>query len=122
MTAKQQAFVLEYLVDLNGTQAAIRAGYSAKSAYSIAEELLRKPEIAAATAEAKAERAAHVGVTAEDVITGLMKEAAFYGDGSSHSARVSAWGLLGKHLGMMVDRTEVTLNAVVDMGGEGART
>lgn len=49
MTAKlnkrQQAFCEEYLLDLNGTQAAIRAGYSSKTAYSIASELLKKPEI-----------------------------------------------------------------------------
>jgi len=45
LTPKQQTFVSEYLVDLNATQAAIRAGYSAKTAYSIGEENLRKPEI-----------------------------------------------------------------------------
>jgi len=45
LTPKQETFVSEYLVDLNATQAAIRAGYSAKTAYSIGEENLRKPEI-----------------------------------------------------------------------------
>jgi phage terminase small subunit len=48
MTAKQSAFVGEYLVDLNASQAAIRAGYSEKTAYSIGQENLRKPEISAA--------------------------------------------------------------------------
>lgn len=42
---KQRAFIKEYLRDFNGTQAAIRAGYSRKSAYSIGSELLKKPEI-----------------------------------------------------------------------------
>lgn len=46
MTAKQQRFCDEYLVDLNATQAAIRAGYSAKTASVIATENLRKPKIA----------------------------------------------------------------------------
>lgn len=45
LTDKQKRFCDEYLIDLNATQAAIRAGYSAKSAYSIGEENLRKPEL-----------------------------------------------------------------------------
>lgn len=45
MTAKQRRFCDEYLIDLNATQAAIRAGYSKKTAYSIGEENLRKPEL-----------------------------------------------------------------------------
>ena len=44
-TSKQKAFIKEYLRDFNATQAAIRAGYSRKTAYSIACELLKKPEI-----------------------------------------------------------------------------
>lgn len=47
LRAKQRAFAIEYVVDFNATQAAIRAGYSAKSAYSIGSENLRKPEIKA---------------------------------------------------------------------------
>ena len=45
LTAKQQRFCDEYLVDLNATQAAIRSGYSKKTAYSIGQENLNKPEI-----------------------------------------------------------------------------
>lgn len=45
LTAKQQRFCDEYLIDLNATQAAIRAGYSEKTAYSIGNENLKKPEI-----------------------------------------------------------------------------
>ena len=45
MTAKQQRFCDEYLIDLNATQAAIRAGYSEKTAAVIATENLRKPNI-----------------------------------------------------------------------------
>jgi len=47
LTPKQQRFIAEYLVDLNGTQAAIRAGYSAKTARAIACENLKKPALAA---------------------------------------------------------------------------
>ncbi len=52
LTPKQQLFVAEYLVDLNATQAAVRAGYSAKTAYSVGHENLKKPEVAAAIQEA----------------------------------------------------------------------
>ena len=45
MTEKQKRFCDEYLTDFNATQAAVRAGYSKKTAYSIGEENLRKPEI-----------------------------------------------------------------------------
>ena len=56
LTPKQAAFVAEYLVDLNATQAAIRAGYSAKTAGSVGAENLSKPEIAAAIAEAQSDQ------------------------------------------------------------------
>ena len=46
MTNKQILFIAEYMKDFNATQAAIRAGYSPKTAYSIGQELLKKPEIA----------------------------------------------------------------------------
>lgn len=68
LTPKQALFVKEYLVDLNATQAAIRAGYSEKTAYSIGEENLRKPDIALAIQEASKERAAKVDITAEYVL------------------------------------------------------
>jgi phage terminase small subunit len=61
MNGKQRAFATEYVIDYNATQAAIRAGYSERSAYSQAHELLKKPEIQAAIKElenAAAERAA----------------------------------------------------------------
>ncbi|MBR0233773.1 MAG: terminase small subunit [Synergistaceae bacterium] len=53
MTDKQLAFISEYTKDFNATQAAIRAGYSPKTAYSIGQELLRKPEIQKAMNEVK---------------------------------------------------------------------
>lgn len=68
LTAKQKRFVEEYLIDLNATQAAIRAGYSERTAHSIGHELLRKPEIQAAIAEKMAERSKRVEVTADRVL------------------------------------------------------
>jgi len=56
LTDKQRRFVEEYLVDLNATQAAIRAGYSEKTARSIGAENLAKPDIARAVSEAQDDR------------------------------------------------------------------
>lgn len=53
LTPKQERFVSEYLIDLNATQAAIRAGYSEKTARQVASENLSKPDIADAIAEAQ---------------------------------------------------------------------
>lgn len=73
LTPKQQTFVREYLVDLNATQAAIRAGYSAKTAYSIGQENLNKPEIAEAIQKSMDERAERTEITADKVLKELAK-------------------------------------------------
>lgn len=68
MTPKQVAFVKQYLIDHNATQAAIRAGYSQKTAASIGEENLRKPEIRAAIDLAMSDVAGRLGISAERVL------------------------------------------------------
>ena len=75
LTAKQQRFVAEYLVDLNATQAAIRAGYSAKRADAIGYENLRKPEVAAAVSEAMKARSERTGIDADWVLKRLARDA-----------------------------------------------
>lgn len=68
MTPKQQRFVEEYLVDLNATQAAIRAGYSAKTAGQIGDENLKKPEIKEAIQARRKELSEKVEITQERVL------------------------------------------------------
>ncbi|MGE3267100.1 MAG: terminase small subunit [Chloroflexota bacterium] len=68
---KQRQFVQEYLIDLNATQAAVRAGYSAKTAEQIGYQLLQKTSVAEAVARAKAERSARIGLTADRVLEEL---------------------------------------------------
>lgn len=65
LTPRQERFVKEYLVDLNATQAAIRARYSAKTANRIGPELLGKTCVAAAIARQKEKRAAFAEWIAE---------------------------------------------------------
>ncbi|WP_213469940.1 terminase small subunit, partial [Paenibacillus dendritiformis] len=73
LTAKQKAFVQEYLIDLNATQAAIRAGYSAKTARKIGQENLTKPDIQKAIQEAMDARAKRTEITADRVLQELAK-------------------------------------------------
>lgn len=67
MTPKQALFVREYLVDMNGTQAAIRAGYNARSAGQQAGAMLKKPDIAAMLGEGQAARAERLEITADRI-------------------------------------------------------
>lgn len=73
LTAKQRAFVREYLIDLNATQAAIRAGYSEKTAGQVGAENLKKPEIATAISGAMDLRAKRTEITADRVMQELAK-------------------------------------------------
>lgn len=73
MTDLQKAFVREYLIDLNATQAAIRAGYSAKDADVQGPRLLGNVGVAAAIADAQHERSRRTDITADMVIKELAK-------------------------------------------------
>lgn len=74
MNDKQRRFAQEYLIDLNATQAAIRAGYSAKTASSQGERLLRNVEVQRAVTEAKAARSEETGINAAWVLKRLADE------------------------------------------------
>ncbi|HIE2334079.1 terminase small subunit [Pseudomonas aeruginosa] len=73
LTKKQRLFVDEYLIDLNATQAAIRAGYSARRATEIGYQLLQRPEVAQAIQAAMAERSKRTEVEADYVIRRLRE-------------------------------------------------
>ncbi|WP_218966792.1 terminase small subunit [Snodgrassella alvi] len=73
LTDKQQRFVEEYLIDFNATQAAIRAGYSQKTAGSVGHENLRKPEIVAALNKAKQARCERTQIDADYVLSRLVE-------------------------------------------------
>lgn len=73
LTEKQARFVAEYLVDLNATQAAIRAGYSEKTAEVIGYENLRKPQISAAIEKAIQDRQRRTEITQDRVLQELAR-------------------------------------------------
>ena len=73
LNQRQEMFCREYIKDLNGTQAAIRAGYSPKTADRMAYELLKKPEIQAFVLQSKAERVEEVKIDANYVLKRLIE-------------------------------------------------
>ncbi len=77
LTPKQKRFVAEYLVDLNATAAAIRAGYSKKTAEAIGYENLRKPQIESAINKARQEQQKRTEITQDMVILETAKIAFF---------------------------------------------
>ena len=108
LNGKQTAFTSEYLKDLNGAQAAIRAGYSAKSARIQAAQLLTKPNIREKIDAAIDERANRARIDADWVIKKLVQNYRKASKAKKFSAVNRALELLGKHLGMF--KTTVDLN------------
>lgn len=121
LTPRQQRFVDEYLIDLNATQAAIRAGYAENSARVTAARLLTKADICAAVSEAQNKRAAKLELTHEWVLSKLVENLnrAMQAEPVLNSAGMPtgeytyqgtvanrALELIGKHLGSFPDRHE----------------
>ena len=73
LTEKQRMFCEEYIIDINATQAAIRAGYSEKTAGETGYENLNKPQIKAYISELKDKRRSKIGITAHSVLENLEK-------------------------------------------------
>lgn len=106
MTPRQRRFIDEYLIDLNATQAAIRAGYSQRTAYSIGEENLKKPEISQAIEAAQASRAARVAVSQDEVLEGIRRNTRASEEVQDYRTALRGYELLGKHLGMFSDKVK----------------
>ena len=132
LTEKQKRFAEEYLIDLNATQAAIRAGYSPKTAYSIGEQNLRKLEVRAyidaRLAEIRSEKTADAQEVLE-YLTAVMRgreteeTLRLAGDGVqevteiavSAKERLKAAELIGRRFGMFTDKAQVSLAVPVQI-------
>ena len=124
MTPKQAAFVDEYLIDLNSTQAAIRAGYSAKTAEWIGPQLLGKTHVAAAIAKRMEDRSKRTEITQDRVLTDieLIKQdamrKAYDKNGNeamiNHTSALKACELQGRHLQMWNDKVALTIETTTD--------
>ena len=113
MTDKQELFIKEYLIDMNATAAAKRAGYSEKTAYSIGQENLNKPEIKQVIQEELENRKSALIATREQrqkLWTEIM-----YDTEQSTRDRLRASELLGKSCGDFIERIETKGEAVLDL-------
>ncbi len=108
LTARQARFVKEYLVDLNATQAAIRAGYSAKTAQAQSSRLLSNVMVAEAVDAGASKQHAELDLTAQKVLAELLGVG--YATVNSTDVRVSdklrALELLAKHLGLLTEQVD----------------
>ena len=130
MTNKQTIFVAEYIKDFNATQAAIRAGYSEKTAGAIGAENLTKPEIQEAISTAMSERAKRTELTQDYIVSNLMEIVSRAmqatpvirkGEQLTDENGQGVWEfdaknalraleLLGKHLGMFSDKIKAEIS------------
>jgi phage terminase small subunit len=115
LTPQQQRFADEYLIDSNGTQAAIRAGYSAKSATVQAYKMLLKPHIAAYVKQKKQSVAEKLGLDAEYVLSKLKSIGQLTmptREESNPTVALKSFELLGKHLRLFEedDKKQQTIN------------
>ncbi len=129
LNAKQVRFCEEYLIDLNATQAAIRSGYSEKTAKEIGCENLTKPNIASYISELKAKRSAETKIDAAWVLASLKKvhdrcmqeEAVTDREGGAtgeykfeHSGANKALELIGKHTDVQAYKEKIEIRNIND--------
>lgn len=99
LTSKQLAFVVEYVKDLNATQAAKRAGYSEKNAESIASNLLKNIKVLEAIKKVKGQACADAEITPV-LILQKLKEIMYIDPRATVSDELKATELAGRYLGM----------------------
>ena len=106
MTPKQERFVQEYMVDLNATQAAIRAGYSAKTAAEQGYQLLHKTSVQEAIQAGQAEFRERLEVSKESVTVQLNNAYDMAETNAQPAVMVQATMGIAKVHGLLVDKTE----------------
>lgn len=106
LNSKQQRFVEEYLIDLNATQAAIRSGYSPKTARAIGCENLAKPDIADAIAAAQEARSKRTLITADQVLRDLQDWGAEAKQAGDFGPAIRSRHLLGQHFKLFTEKHE----------------
>lgn len=100
LNEKQKRFCEEYMIDMNATQAAIRAGYSQKTSYSIGQRLLKKVEAQEYITELKQKQIERVEITADRVLTEIAKiafaQATDYVEFTAFGTKLKEWDDLDK--------------------------
>lgn len=106
LNLKQQRFVQEYLCDLNAKQAAIRAGYSKRTADVQGSRLLSHASVREAIAAGNKKRASRLELTAEKVLTDITRIAKKAEAAAEFNAALRGHELLGKHLKLFTEKHE----------------
>jgi phage terminase small subunit len=106
LTAKQERFVAEYLVDGNASRSALAAGYNPRSAARSGSELLTKPLVRAALNAAKTRIAKKLELSAEKVLGDISRIAEKAEEAMEFHAALKGQELLGKHLKMFTEKHE----------------
>lgn len=106
LTPKKRRLVGEYLIDLNKTQAAIRAGYSARTAHQQATQLFADPAVIAAIQEAMDARAQRTELKADWVIDQLRELVIEARQANDRANAIRSLELLGKHFKLFTDKVE----------------
>ena len=106
LNARQTAFAQEYLIDKNATQAAIRAGYSKRTADVQASRLLSNVKVDQVVTSELAKMSEDAGITAEAVIVTIKRLLKTAEDNGNVHAALKACDMLAKHLGMYIERIE----------------
>jgi phage terminase small subunit len=119
LTAKQEMFCHEYLVDLNATQAAMRAGYSQKTARQLAAETLAKPYIMARINALKAKRMARVEIDANYVLRQAKKlhKKCMSDEQWNPAGAAKGLELIGKHVDVQAFNEKSSANHTIDVSG-----
>lgn len=110
LTAKQEMFCKEYLVDLNATQAAIRAGYSKKTANVIGPENLAKPCISQYIQELMNKRSERVEISSDWVLKGIKDLTDTLMVSEDPSKAYKGFELAGRHLKLFTEKVEIEAN------------
>lgn len=108
LSDRQKLFCEEYLKDLNATQAVIRAGYDTKYPNRIAFQLMENPAVRIAIDGLRAERSKGTDVTKDYVLRGITKAIRQAEEAGNHNATLRGLELLARHLGMFIERTEIS--------------
>ena len=106
LTAKQERFVAEYLVDGNGTQAALRSGYSARTARVIAYENLLKPAVRTALQARQGVIARQVNLTRQEVLAGLLEAVALARQQANPAGMIAGLREIAKMCGYYAPETK----------------
>ncbi len=119
LTARQLRFIDEYMIDSNGAAAAVRAGYSPKTAREMASENLSKPHISAVLRERQAQVSSELQITCTGVIKGLLEAFEIAKTERNPASMVSAMATVAKMLALHspeVKKVELDVQGQLAMG------